>query len=364
MGVAWIQVRRMKDGASTYRVAWRGPGGRQSKINYSSSFDTWDEADRYLAVLEGEHAQGKFNDPSLARTPFEIYAEQWYRTLTVSPVTRAKYRSYLDSQILPRWTGRRIGSITSAEVREWVAAMPLRPASVRSIFTTFSSIMRRAAADGYLPRGSPADKGLVPLPRDLEDRRQFLTLEEVQHLLDTCLSVSPADWPLVYVAVHTGMRVGELFGLSRRDVHPTHLDVHQSLKRTGEVGGTKTNRRRRVDIDAELHRVLMLQLGAHDSDLVFPGSGGGLVNVDNWRKRNWEPIRVAAGFPRLHFHDLRHTHATHMLAAGMPAKDLAERLGHRSTTMTWDLYGHVVPGHQAQGLAAYRAYLDRASRFE
>ncbi len=362
--MAWIQTRVNRDGAQSFRVGWRSAAGRKAKVHYSASFDTRAEADRYLAIVEGEHAQGKYSDPALARTAFEVYAEHWYDTLTVSPVTRAKYRSYLDARILPRWQGRQLGAITNADVRAWVAEMPLKPSSVRSVFAVFSSIMRRAAADGYLPRGSPAEKGLVPLPRDAEDRRQFLTLDEVQHLLDTCLAVSPADWPLVYVAVHTGMRQGELFGLSRRDVHDGYVDVHQSLKRTGNIGGTKTNRRRRVDIDDELKRVLHLQIDAHEHDLVFPAPAGGLMDVDNWRKRSWERIRVAAGYPHLHFHDLRHTHATHMLAAGMPAKDLAERLGHRSTNLTWDLYGHVVPGHQARGLAAYRAYVDRVTRGE
>ncbi len=93
--MAWIQTRVNRDGTQSFRVGWRSAAGRKAKVHYSASFDTWAEADRHLAIVEGEHAQGKYSDPALARTAFEVYAEHWYDMLTVSPVTRAKYRSYL-----------------------------------------------------------------------------------------------------------------------------------------------------------------------------------------------------------------------------------------------------------------------------
>jgi integrase len=58
----------------------------------------------------------------------------------------------------------------------------------------------------------------------------------------------------------------------------------------------------------------------------------------------FQPIaRGVPGLPRLRFHGLRHTAASHMLAAGVPAKVVQDTLGHASLSMTSDLYGHVMP---------------------
>ena len=64
--------------------------------------------------------------------------------------------------------------------------------------------------------------------------------------------------------------------------------------------------------------------------------------------------------PRIRFHDLRHTHARHLLAAGVNIKVVSERLGHASVAFTLDTYAHVMPGQQAEAAAAVSALLDRA----
>ena len=63
----------------------------------------------------------------------------------------------------------------------------------------------------------------------------------------------------------------------------------------------------------------------------------------------------AASVPRIRFHDLRHTHASHLLAARVNVKLVSERLGHASVAFTLDTYAHVMPGDQAQAAAAVAA---------
>jgi integrase len=65
-----------------------------------------------------------------------------------------------------------------------------------------------------------------------------------------------------------------------------------------------------------------------------------------------------SGLPRIRLHDLRHTHATHLLASGVNVKVLSERLGHASVAFTLDVYGHVMPGQQASAAAAAAALVD------
>jgi integrase len=65
-----------------------------------------------------------------------------------------------------------------------------------------------------------------------------------------------------------------------------------------------------------------------------------------------------SGLPRIRLHDLRHSHATHLLAAGTNARVTSERLGHASVAFTLDVYGHVLPGQQAEAAAAVSALVD------
>jgi integrase len=62
--------------------------------------------------------------------------------------------------------------------------------------------------------------------------------------------------------------------------------------------------------------------------------------------------------PRVRFHDLRHTHATQLLAAGVNIKVVSERLGHASVAFTLDTYAHVMPGQQADAADAVSALVD------
>ena len=69
-----------------------------------------------------------------------------------------------------------------------------------------------------------------------------------------------------------------------------------------------------------------------------------------------------AGVPVIRLHDLRHTHASHLLMAGINIKVVSERLGHASVSFTLDTYGHVMPGQQAEAAAAAAALLDVGER--
>jgi integrase len=66
---------------------------------------------------------------------------------------------------------------------------------------------------------------------------------------------------------------------------------------------------------------------------------------------------ASAGVPRIRLHDLRHTHASHLLMAGVNVKVVSERLGHASVSFTLDTYGHVMPGQQAEAAAAAASLL-------
>jgi hypothetical protein len=73
---------------------------------------------------------------------------------------------------------------------------------------------------------------------------------------------------------------------------------------------------------------------------------------------------LAPSLPRLRFHDLRHAHATHLLANGVHPKVASERLGHSKVGITLDLYSHVIPGMQEDAAAVVDTALKAARKHE
>lgn len=99
--------------------------------------------------------------------------------------------------------------------------------------------------------------------------------------------------------------------------------------------------------------------GYDDQDAVFAMPDGQPWNPETISQAFDRLVR-ASELPRIRLHDLRHTHASHLLAAGVNVKVASERLGHASVAFTLDTYGHVLPGQQADAAAAAAALVDAA----
>jgi len=93
--------------------------------------------------------------------------------------------------------------------------------------------------------------------------------------------------------------------------------------------------------------------------LVFRAAMGGPVRYRQWWRRIWKPTLMRAGLEGLRIHDLRHTHAAWLIAAGVPALAISRRLGHASSTVTMDLYGHLMPETDDAIIEALEGTLDR-----
>lgn len=164
------------------------------------------------------------------------------------------------------------------------------------------------------------------------------------------------------------MRRGEILGLrwSDVDLESSRLSVRQTLISVGyqiRVSEPKTAKSRRsISLDAttvralRVHRANQLEerLRAGDAyqpfDLVFATEDGGYVHPDGFGKA-FKRLQRGAGLPTIRFHDLRHTHASLALQAGVHPSVVSERLGHSTVAMTLDTYTHVIPALQEQAAA-------------
>jgi integrase len=166
-----------------------------------------------------------------------------------------------------------------------------------------------------------------------------------------------------WLAANTGMRRGEVAGLRWRDVDfdRARLSISQTYVRAGGItvlSTPKTDRgRRSIALDVATVQVLrahqMKQLLDSDSnveaaahDLVFCKHDGTPLNPNGITQAFKRHVHAVA-LPRIRLHDLRHTHATLALEAGIHPKVVSERLGHSSVAVTLDVYSHALPALQA-----------------
>ncbi len=302
------------------------------------------------------------------------FLERWledYARPNVSPKTLLQYTDFVRRGLIPA-----LGSISLAKLRPqhiqsyYSHALQhgradgkggLSAKTVLHIHRLLREALQHAVKWQVLAR-NPADA--VEPPRPQRYNPPVLSPEEVRRLL-----TKAADKPcgaIIHTAVMTGLRRGELLGLRWRDVDLDAglLHVVQSAQWLPGQGWSfrqpKTHHGRRpvalapatVEVLREHRRRQLedrLALGEayRDHDLVFATPLGTPIDTSNLR-RAWDRIVNAAGLPHLRFHDIRHIHATLMLAGGVHPKVVAERLGHANVGITLDTYSHVLPNLQAQ----------------
>jgi integrase len=205
---------------------------------------------------------------------------------------------------------------------------------------------------------------LVSLPRIGRYEAQTLTNEQAMKLLE--IAKESRIETLLLMAITTGMRRGELLALHWEDIdfEMKIVTVHRTVARIIGKGyretepKTRTSRRRIVLPDVTLdalreHRENQEQDRLQATDqwyergLVFSNVYGNYFNPVTLL-RTYRDLLKKAGLPRIRFHDLRHSAATILMAAGVHPKIVQERMGHSTIAMTMDIYSHVMPSMQQE----------------
>jgi integrase len=180
----------------------------------------------------------------------------------------------------------------------------------------------------------------------------------------------------VLLASLCGLRRGEICALRWKnvDLAGAQLSVVESLEQTKaglRFKSPKSGKGRTVALPPTVvdelrsyrarraQEALRLNAGLSDDDLVVAHEDGTQV-TPIYISQQWARLIAKTPLARLRFHDLRHAHATHMLANGVHPKIASERLGHSKVSITLDLYSHVIPGMQADAAATVDAALQEA----
>lgn len=325
------------------------------------------EAERVLNELLAEAGKGMVGTAPKSLTVSQ-YLDTWLRTVqdSVRPQTFRTWKSHVK-----HWK-ETLGNIPLIELtpldvqRALTQLVPkLSSSSRRTIFTVLRVAAKQAVKWGLVGR-CPTDG--VRLPANTPREMQVWNEEEIQRFLQAAKRTR--CYSLFYTALTTGMRLGELLGLTwdyvdfdRREI-VVQKTLLMPIKGEPVWQEPKTPRsRRRIPIDEGTVRVLQqwrkkqveerLRAGPawHDYNLVFTTSNGRPLDFGFVAGR-LKATAQRAGVPKIRFHDLRHTHATILLRQGIHPKVVSERLGHASVALTLDTYSHVLPDTQREAVTA------------
>ena len=368
----------VKKGKRWY-VITEGPRDRDTgkrKRDWTRGFRTKREAEaERVEILRRKH-RGTFVERS-SQTLGDYLTQVWLPSTAASvrPSTLQSYEQTIRSYILPRLGTPRLQEVTAPTINSLYAYLlrkgrvrqpgGLSKKTVRNVHVVLHKALQDAV-EWSLLSVNPASKARPPTP-DQAPSRDLITwsVSELRRFLDHAHLSAPALFPAILTTAATGMRRGEVLGLRWRDVDldGRRLSIRQTLISVSyeiRYSTPKTKRgRRSVTIDhhtvaalrehraSQLRQRLTAGPAWEDSDLVFCQADGTPIHPDYF-SHAFTRIVETSGLPRIRLHDLRHTHATLALQAGIHPKVVSERLGHANTSITMDIYSHVTPSMQEE----------------
>lgn len=368
-GSGTVYPRKNKAGKITsYLGSYFGPDGKRRYVSAKSKGECRDK----LRAAMGDSDKGLVFDSGT--TTVSQYLDRWLTDSvdgTVRQRTYERYEQLVRVHLKPSLGRVKLKLLKPEHVRSLyrdklaggAGNAPLSPRTVQYVHRTLSKALKQAVSDGLIPRNvcdavrspRPVKKEVTPLSQD--QARSLLSAARGDRL-ET----------LYTVALHCGLRQGELLGLKWEDVDLTagKLSVRRTLSDTREDGfrfeAPKSGKGRSVKLSQRAtealrsHRKRQLEERTPEPEerfkgLVFTTSNGTPYTCTNLLAQRFRPLLKRAGLPAAtRFHDLRHTCATMLLKMGQHPKYVQELLGHASIGITLDTYSHVIEG-MGDGLA-------------
>ncbi len=340
-----------------WRARYRDPSGKEHARHFPRKID----AQRWLDGITTAVTTGTYVDPAKAQVTVGDWAAQWLRAQAhLKPSTRERYAGIIRTHVEPSWAPVRLADVTHAGVQSWVSDLAAKrsPSTARKAHRVLSLVLSLAVRDGRLARSPASD---VRLPREAPADRHYLTHQQVRALADASTappeSVAkrrierqrrPCDYGLVILFLaYTGARFGEMAALRvrRLDLLARRVEIAEAVTSVnGRLtwGTPKTHATRWIGIPAFLADTLGEHVnGLGPNDVVFTTAQGEVLRASNFRRDVFTPAARQLGLDGLVPHALRHTAASLAIATGADVKVVQQMLGHKSATMTLDLYGHL-----------------------
>jgi len=347
-------ISKRKDGM------WRGRVtiGTKRKDVYAKTQTECREKMELLKLQAGKKLDFKRGSDSLA-----AYLQHWLDNivkLNKADRTHEEYDMACRLYIVPFIGHKKLSKLSAEDMESWQAAM-VRKGHTNNQRKRGIRILRNAlnrAVKSRVLDFNPVQ--VLDIPKVEQREVVPLELDQLGKLFAECDHHRLGD--IVPLALMTGLRLGELLALEWSDVNLSEgvLSVRKALQELKSGTSLKAPKskagRRAVNLDPfaiqalKNRRQKAIDEGCHPDhvSIVFPNTLGKHQFRGELTRKTWYPIRKAAGIPAtVRFHDLRHSHASLMVAAGIHLKIVQERLGHSTYELTANTYSHLLDGAQA-----------------
>ena len=340
--MAYIQKREAQDGKSRYRVQIRKKGYPIQ----TATFPRLTDARKWARDTESAIDDGRYFKTSEAKrhTLSELVDRYVLHVLPTKPKSQKKQTQQLG------WWKDQIGdyalaAVTPALIAEYRDRLA-QTVNVRGSKNSPSTVLRYLAALSHAFTVAVNEWGWLddnPLrkvtkPTEPRGRVRFLSDDERERLLTACRTSSNLYlYPVVVLALSTGMRQGEILGLIWDDI-----DIHQGRI---TLHDTKNNERRVVPLASHAMEIMRehMKVRRLDTEFVFPSKVGRGRNPMDLRAP-WNAALKKAQIEDFRFHDLRHSAASYLAMNGVSLAELAEVLGHKTLQMV-KRYAHLSEAH-------------------
>lgn len=354
------------------------PSTGERNQKWKGGFRTKGDAERALADLLSSVNRGEYvaeNNMTLAEF-LDIWLND-YAKPKYKPTVFDVESTIINRRIIPVLGRQKIQQIKPLTITRFYneLAAEYSPDYVRHIHAILRKALRQALKWDMLAI-NPMDK--VDSPKLKKKEMKVWTLEECLHFLN--VAVGHVHYIVYSLAIHTGMRKGEILGLRWQDIdlEGKTISVRQTVTWTPSVGiifqDTKTDSsQRRIAIS----NMLVQDLRQRKKQVAEQklSAGGGYVHHDLvCSYENGEPIKPRritetfeyltkkADLQKIRFHDLRHSHASMLLNNDVNPKIGAERLGHSSVQIFLDRYAHLLPNMQRDAIDLIEAKMNAAKK--
>jgi len=342
-----------------WKGSYRTPDGRERSRTFPRKID----ADTFWRNAEADKARGEWVDPRLGRQTFGEFAEAWRAAQVHDEATAEEVERSLRLHILPTFAARPLAAIRPSEIQAWVKwrGETLAPSTLKVKYRWLAAVFNAAVLDGMIVR-SPCRGVKLPV-----DNARAVAPLGTQQVLDLVAALPERYRALTVLAAATGLRQGEVFGLTmpHLDFLRRQVNVQQQMKHLAPkapfLAAPKTpSSVRTVPLpDVALEAVAehlrrwpaettMRAVSGRDELLVFTTGRGGRLTRATFNA-TWRKAVTAAGLPDgTGFHELRHYYASLLIASGASVKTVQARLGHKSAVETLNTYAHLWPDSEDQ----------------
>ncbi len=360
----------------------RDPATGKRRQKWGPGFKTKRDAEKWLTEAVSQVNKGIYT-PRTRETVAE-WCNEWlntYGSMHLRKNVQDSYSQILRNHLIPFLGAKPLSALTAIDLDAKYAAMVaggLSPTTAGYLHRIVHTVLKVAVKKGKISYNVARD---ADPPKQVRPIMKVWNEAEWACFEETAVEDAPA-YALIYQALYaTGARVGEELGSQWRDLHLSSNPPKWSVQRTaykrdnGEwvINPPKTMKARRSIVLPQSLALMLRRLKEQreadaeyygktfsEDDYVFARPDGTLPDPHHVGKV-FKRVAVKARVRPIRLHDLRHSHATLLLLAGVHPKIVSERLGHASIAITLDIYSHVLPGMQEAAVATFDTIMTRVS---